>query len=118
MRRSFFVIEIKFETLLAMKSISRSFKQWCIKNQLRKKYANKLKRNYDLNINTVEGWCDSGRVSHSRILINGGIEPTEENLQKFQEEVEAHVRELQKKYPSKPIPVVYVSRSSGCAGRS
>ena len=91
----------------------RSFNQRRIKNQLRKKYANQLKRNYELNINTAEGWNDSVRVQHSRNLINQGIEPTEENLQKFQEEVEAQVRELQKKCPPKPIPVVYVFRSGG-----
>lgn len=85
--------------------ICRSFKLWLIKNQLRKKYAGQLKRNYELSINTVDGWNDSVRVGHSKILIDQGIEPTVENLQKFQEEVNTLVSELQLKYPPKPIPL-------------
>lgn len=90
--------------------ISRSFKLWCAKNRLLKKYANQLKRNYELNINTAEGWNDFVRVGHSRNLINEGIEPTEENLQKYQEGVNAWVREIQKQYPPKPVPVIYMPR--------
>jgi hypothetical protein len=55
------------------------------------------KRNNKLSINTVEGWNDQGRIIHSRILIDRGIEPTEENLQEFQLEVNALVRGLQEK---------------------
>lgn len=83
-------------------------KKW----HLRRKYANQLKRNYELSINTLEGWNDSGRVAHSRNLIERGIEPTEENLQKYQDEVNALVKELQAKYPPKPIPVMYVWMST------
>lgn len=46
------------------------------------------------------------RFNHSKNLIDQCIEPTEENPQKYQEEVNALVRELQKKYPPKPIPVI------------
>lgn len=71
--------------------------------ELKEKYAHQLQRSNNLSINTLEGWNDSVRVAYSKNLIDQGIEPTEENLQKYQEEIEAQANELQKKYPSEPI---------------
>ncbi len=58
----------------------------------------------ELDINTPEGWKELGRKSHTNILIDRGIEPTEENLAKFQEEVSQKVKEFEAKYPHKPTP--------------
>ncbi len=90
-------------------------KEYFIKHRLRKKYANQLKRNYELSIHTVEGHNDAVRVNYSKNLIDRGIEPTEENLQKFQEELEVRVKEIQKKFPPKSVPVSYIKNPSQSA---
>lgn len=93
-------------------NILRSFNRRRIRNQFRKKYASQLKRNYELSIHTAEGWCDLVRAGHSKHLIDQCIEPTEENLQKYQEEIEAQIRELEVKYPPKPIPMLIRTNQS------
>ena len=92
-----------------MENTCRSLELILLKANWRRKYSDQLKRNYALSINTAEGWNDSLRVGHSNILIDKGIEPTEENLAIFQGEVAALVEELQKKYP--PDPRLHVWRS-------
>ncbi|ACV64424.1 hypothetical protein Dtox_3716 [Desulfofarcimen acetoxidans DSM 771] len=87
--------------------ISRSFKLWCTKNKLLKKYA------HQLYINTAESWNNQWRIIHSRILIDRGIEPTEENLQKFHLEVNTLANKPEVRYLLKPVPVVF--RSSNIA---
>jgi hypothetical protein len=48
-----------------------------------------------MSLNTVEGWNEYVRKNHSKILIERGIEPTEEALAAFQAEVEALVDKLE-----------------------
>lgn len=68
-----------------------SMDQQFIKEQLKKQYADQLVRHNNLSINTVEGWNDLARVTNSRHLINMGIAPTEVNLLKFEEEINAYL---------------------------
>ena len=50
-----------------------------------------------MSLNTVEGWNAYVKEGHSQILMERGIEPTEENLMAFQVEVKALVDELEEK---------------------
>lgn len=90
------------------KKIIRSFSRWTIIIKLRKKYANQLKRESSLSINLLEGNNDQARVVNSRYLISQGIEPTADNLQKLQKEINEEIMEWHKEHPNEPkreIPI-------------
>ncbi|SHH85923.1 helix-turn-helix domain-containing protein [Desulfosporosinus lacus] len=84
------------------KSVIRSFKKWATITKLRVIYANQLKRQNNLSINTLEGNIDYGKVVNSRYLIGQGIEPTEENLQKMKMEINEQIVEWNMEHP--PVP--------------
>ena len=77
-----------------------------LKSALEKKYAGQLKRDEKLAPHTLEAENDAARVCNSRFLIGKGIEPTEENLERLQQEANEWIAEQQKKSPPKPIPRV------------
>jgi len=54
-----------------------------------------------MSLNTLEGWNAYVKEGHSQILREQGIEPAEENPQKFQEEVNALADSLQEKAEKK-----------------
>ncbi|OPX90273.1 MAG: hypothetical protein A4E53_01159 [Pelotomaculum sp. PtaB.Bin104] len=105
------IFAMKFPRKIMGVNFSRNIKEWFIKNRLRKKYAAQLVRNKELSIHTSEGWNDLARVNHSKHLIDQCIEPTEETLQKYQEEVNAMVNEMIGKHQPEPVPMFF-SRST------
>ena len=68
-------------------------------------------------LDTAEGWNELVKENHSLILRKRGIKPTEENLQKFQEEAKQLVKELEAKYPSKPVLRVKILAAAATAGQ-
>ncbi|MFA5385637.1 MAG: hypothetical protein WC364_13460 [Eubacteriales bacterium] len=79
-----------------------------LQQTLREKYADQLNRNMDLDINYAEGWNNLVTVGHSNDLIDHCIEPTKENLNQLQEELEATIAEIEeqkKKYPPEPVSI-------------
>lgn len=68
--------------------------------QWREKYLHRLN---DLPRHTLEGANDIARVRNSRYLIENGIEPTEENLKKLQEEIKATIKRAEKEKIKNPL---------------
>lgn len=68
--------------------------------------------NMKLDLNTKEGWNEHVRQGNIKTLIRMGIEPTEENLTKYQEEVNNLCNEQLKKMKIKPIPIRYTYKNN------
>lgn len=61
----------------------------------------------NIDINSKEGWNEYVRRANIQTLVKRGIEPTEENLKKYQDKVNREVKELLKNIPEHHTPIVY-----------